>query len=219
MAIVSGELVEGHADTIEGFVERTGASRSVVRESTRVLSSLGMLSAGRRVGVRVLGRPTWDVLDPLVIHWRLAGPDHDAQVVELRELRRAVEPEAVMAAAKSVALGLVPPTLIEQLTAAAAVLTTDAAAQDQDVFLRADSEFHQLVLRLSGNALFVRLQTVIDEALQEWTLHGRGPLPEARDVALHTSVADAIARGDGEAGAAAMREIVERTRTADATVR
>src|SRR5690606_40160142 len=34
-AIVGGELEAGAADTIEGFIARTGASRSVVREVTR----------------------------------------------------------------------------------------------------------------------------------------------------------------------------------------
>lgn len=82
-AIVDGVLPAGHADTIEGLVQRTGASRSVVREASRVLGALGMLSAGRRVGLVILGPEHWDVLDPLVVRWRLVGPDSDAQLLSL----------------------------------------------------------------------------------------------------------------------------------------
>lgn len=93
-AIVSGELPPGHVDTVEGLGQRTGASRSIVREATRVLVSLGLVSAGRRVGLTVLGRDRWDVLDPAVIRWRLDSPDRERQVDELRALRLAIEPEA-----------------------------------------------------------------------------------------------------------------------------
>ena len=90
-AIVGGELEAGAADTIEGFIARTGASRSVVREVTRVLGGLGMLSAGRRVGLRIRPAEEWDLLDPRVIRWRLEGPGRDPQLrtlTELRHLRR-----------------------------------------------------------------------------------------------------------------------------------
>ena len=38
LAIVRGDLPAGHSDTIDGLIVRTGASRSIVREATRVLA-------------------------------------------------------------------------------------------------------------------------------------------------------------------------------------
>ncbi|MFS2032120.1 hypothetical protein ACEN85_18700 [Curtobacterium sp. CT11-45] len=89
-AIVDGSLPTAHRDSIDGFVTRTGSSRSIVREAVRVLVGLGLLSAGRRVGLRVLPASEWDVLDPRVIGWRLAGPERGGVLGELRALRRAV---------------------------------------------------------------------------------------------------------------------------------
>lgn len=210
-AIVAGELPAGHADTVEGLVARTGASRSVVREVTRVLGSLGMLSAGRRVGLRVRGAEHWDTLDPWVIRWRLALGEEGrrAQVDELRALRRAVEPEAAAAAARTVAAGHAAPDQRDRLSRAGEALQQ---ADGPEAFLAADAELHAAVLALSGSAMFVRLRRVIEEGLRDRALLERAHLaPDARDVALHGEVCRAIAAGSPAAAAAAMREIVERT--------
>ncbi|OZM76474.1 FadR/GntR family transcriptional regulator [Pseudonocardia sp. MH-G8] len=203
-AIVSGALPEGHTDTVEGLTGRTGASRSIVREALRVLGALGMISAGRRVGVKVLPRATWNVLDPLVIRWRLASPERAAQLAELRALRRAVEPEAARLAAHRPA-----PDQVEHLREAAAHLATSQGAEE---FLVADRRLHGLVLAMSGNAMFVRLQAVVDEALRERAHRPDRPdhaVPH--DVELHLAVAEAVARHDGDRAAALMRTIIDRT--------
>ncbi|WP_152353794.1 FadR/GntR family transcriptional regulator [Brachybacterium subflavum] len=219
LAIVTGELPAGHADTIEGLVERAGASRSVVREATRVLSALGMLSAGRRVGLRVLPFEQWDTMDPLVIRWRLRSPGRIAQVLELRDLRRAIEPEAAALAARRVAAGDAPLAAQEalahadrQLRAAAAGAGREMLPADAAAYLHADSLLHAQVLALSANAMFIRLRAVIEEGLRERALHERIDLaPEVHDVDLHSEVVRGIRAGAPQAAAAAMREIVERT--------
>ncbi|WP_422115698.1 FadR/GntR family transcriptional regulator [Brachybacterium sp. UNK5269] len=221
--IVSGRMPVGHVDTIEGLVERTGASRSVVREVSRVLGSLGLLSAGRRVGLRVLGAEHWDVLDPLVIRWRLEGPEPQVQIDELRALRLAIEPAAAAAAARTVGewrastpAGDSPERALEPLRAlhaAAAELRRAADDPEPAAFLAADRDLHAAVLALSGNAMFARLRTVIDEHLRERALRERAGLPpEPQDLALHQQVARAITEGSPSAAASAMGEILERTR-------
>ena len=196
-AIVHGTL--GATTTVDGLVERTGASRSIVREATRVLGSLGLLSAGRRVGLRIRDRADWDVLDPLVIRWRLTGPDRAVQLDELRALRRAVEPEAARAAARG-------GDHAEEVRAVADAIR--ASSPDRPgTWAAADHDLHALVLRRSGNAMFRRLGAVVDEALAE----RRAVPPDPQDVALHVAVAEAVAAGDSEAAADAMRRIVDRT--------
>lgn len=215
-AIVVGELPAGHADTVDGLVARTGASRSVVREVTRVLTSLGMLSAGRRVGLRVLAPVHWDTLDAQVVRWRLAGPGIAAQLTELRALRLAIEPAAAAAAARAVGeRPVAAPAGREALLAleqAVAAMQAAASAPDAAEFLAADRALHTNVLDLSGNAMFIRLGAVIEEGLRDRALRERvGLPPEAHDLALHLEVARAVAAGEPAAAEAAMREIIERT--------
>lgn len=204
-AIVGGELEAGAADTIEGFIARTGASRSVVREVTRVLGGLGMLSAGRRVGLRILPIDEWDLLDPRVIRWRLEGPDHARQLAELRSLRHAVEPAAAAAAARE-GRGST-----RALDAAAEAMVEAADGPESGAFLAADRAFHAEVLALSGNAMLGRLRAVIEEGLRHRATVERGEQsPDRHDLRLHQEVAAAIGAGDEAGAAARMREIIER---------
>ncbi|MGY5765416.1 FadR/GntR family transcriptional regulator [Brachybacterium sp. DNPG3] len=213
-AIVDGDLPAGHIDTVEGFVERTGASRSVVREVTRVLGMLGMLRAGRRVGLRILPREDWEVLDPHLIRWRMAGPAADAAAAgdELRALRHAVEPAAAAAAARAVREGRTPAEEFAALESAARALAALPPGTEAETFLDVDRALHAAILGLSGNALFARLGAVIDEGLRSRALRERADLPpDPHDLALHRQTVDAILAGEETAASAAMREIVERT--------
>ncbi|KQO62116.1 FadR/GntR family transcriptional regulator [Curtobacterium sp. Leaf261] len=198
-AIVRSELPAGHRDTVEGLERRTGTSRSIVREAIRVLTALGMLSAGRRVGLRVLPRDSWNVLDPLVIHWRLASADRPAQLEELRALRLAVEPEAARLAAERI-------DREGRIALAGTAHDLDAAGTER-AWADADRALHGLVLRLSGNAMFIRLESVVDAAL-----HERESLPvDPHALAQHRGVATAIGAGDGDRAASLMRRIVADT--------
>jgi DNA-binding FadR family transcriptional regulator len=204
-AIVSGELDEGHRETVEGFVLRTGASRSIVREATRVLVALGLLQAGRRVGLRILAHSEWNTLDPRVIRWRLDSPDRARQLSELRDLRLAVEPEAARLAA-----------IRRRDDQADALLATSvelsSAVASQEAFLRADQKLHGLVLASSGNRMFTRLQSIVDEALRDRALGPDAVIEATRhDVTLHSHLAIAIKDQDASRAEAIAREIVERT--------
>jgi len=205
--IVDGTLAAGSSDTVDAIVARTGASRTVVREATRVLVSLGMLTAGRRVGLRVLARSDWDLLDPQLIRWRLESGDRGAQLHELRGLRLAIEPEAARMAA-----ALRTGDEAAALAAAAEALADATESRDGDGFLEADRRFHGMVLALARNGMLARLGAVLDEALRERTPSSVIRWEHApADVALHRSVAAAVAHGQGEAAAAAMRQIVDPT--------
>lgn len=205
-AVVSGQFPRGSRRSTDDLVTWTGASRSIVREAVRVLVSLGLLRAGRRVGITVLGATEWDVLDPRVVRWRLQGPDRERASAELRELRAAVEPLAAAAAARRAPLD-------ECAVGREALLATAdelAAAADEDRrldFTIADVRLHSLVLDLSGNVLYRRLHRVVGEALRE-----RGSIrPDRHDVGLHLALARAVAAGDADAAADSMRKIVHRT--------
>jgi DNA-binding FadR family transcriptional regulator len=203
--IVGGVLPEGAVMTIEDLERRTGASRSIVREATRVLVSLGMLRATQRVGVRVLPERDWNVFDPQLIRWRLRSDARALQLRELFELRLAVEPEAARLAASR----RDPAQAAALLEAAYRLSGSDANGGH---FLDADLDFHRLVLAASANTTFVRLGAVIDEALRERAIVDRAhTAPDDHDLRLHVAVARSIELADGDAAAAEMREIVART--------
>lgn len=218
-AIVTGQFPPDHADTIEGLVDFTGTSRSVVRETTRILGSLGMLTAARRVGLKVLSSDHWDTMDPLVIRWRLQSGNRNAQMQELRELRMAIEPEAARLAATRVQQGSATSVELGELTdswqgmqrIASQSESSTSESPDTD-YLWADNRLHCSVLSLASNMMFSRLQSVIEESLRERALRERQGLPpRPHDVNLHRKVAFAILDGSPNIAADAMREIVVRT--------
>lgn len=204
-AVVHGDLPVGSTVSVEALTVRTAASRSIVREAVRVLAALGLLTASPRVGLRVRPARDWNLLDPLVLGWRTAGPDRDVALAELRDLRVALEPAAARAAARRV--GLADPADVGRLRSAAAGFADPAVLADPGQLGALDARLHADVLAMSGNALFVRLQAVVERALRERV--DVAPVPH--DMALHADLARAVLAGDPDAAGAAMREIVERT--------
>lgn len=201
-AVVGGGFPAGSRTSVEALVDRTAASRSVVREATRVLTALGLLSASPRVGLVVQPVSAWNLLDPHVVRWRLAGPGREEQLRELRELRAAVEP----AAARAAATRATPPARA-RLRELAHDLAPTAA------FGALDAELHDLVLRSSGNALFVDLARLVALAVGDRA----GLDPDPHDVALHAALARAVADADPAAAEAAVREVVARTQPSEST--
>ncbi len=84
--IVSGDLGADRPLVPEEIGQRFEVSRTVVRESLRVLEAKGLVSARPNVGTRVRPVSDWNLLDPDIIEWRAFGPQRDDQ---RRELQRA----------------------------------------------------------------------------------------------------------------------------------
>jgi DNA-binding FadR family transcriptional regulator len=196
--VVDGTLPAGSRTSVEALVEATLASRSIVREATRVLAALGMLTASPRIGLVVRPREDWNLLDPQVVDWRLAGPDRAAQLSELLELRAAVEPAAAQWAAHRSG------DADRQRFAELGDLLERA---DRRSFAALDRDLHGLVLRASGNPMFVNLGGVVDRAV-----HERATVdPDPVDVDLHATLARAVADGRPAEAAEVMHRIVVRT--------
>ncbi|MFF7637721.1 FadR/GntR family transcriptional regulator [Kitasatospora sp. NPDC008050] len=203
-AIAAGEIPEGAVLRIEELEARFGVSRTVVREAVRILESMRLVASKRRIGITVQPRRDWDVFDPLVIRWRLAGADRAAQLRSLGSLRVAVEPAAAALAAQYATADQ-----CRELSALAVELTVTARAADLVSFLRHDIEFHATVLRASGNEMFAHLGDTVGAVLTGRTEHNLMPhQPRAYAVQLHREVAEAICAGAPERAEQAMRTIV-----------
>jgi DNA-binding FadR family transcriptional regulator len=202
-AIASGDHPPGTVLRIDELERRYGVSRTVVREAVRVLEAMHLVETRRRVGITVRPTEAWNVFDPAVIRWRLAGADRPRQLRSLTMLRTAVEPVAAGLAAVAAT-----PEQCRDLTLLAAEMAAAGRASDLRAYLVHDIAFHRVILRASGNEMFARLGDVVAEVLTGRTEHHvmfSTPDPEA--VTLHVRVAEAVRARDVEAAERLMREI------------
>ncbi|HEY8719951.1 FadR/GntR family transcriptional regulator [Pengzhenrongella sp.] len=204
-ALVSGEHAEGTVLRIDEIAQSNGVSRTVARDVIKVLESLHLVSTRRSVGVTVRPRGEWNVFDPRLIRWRLAGPDRARQLRSLSELRHGVEPVAAALAATHAL-----PEHIGTLTAAVIGMSVTGRQGDLEAYLEHDTAFHCALLAASGNDMFAALASVVSEVLAGRTHHDLMPEhPEPAAIRLHGDVAQAIASGDASGAERAMRAIVD----------
>ncbi|EPR77481.1 putative GntR-family transcriptional regulator [Leifsonia rubra CMS 76R] len=197
----------GMTITTEELENRYQVSRSVIRESLRALEAMGMVTSKRRVGNRILPMSEWNVYDLSVIRWRLAGHGRIAQLRSLTQLRTAIEPEAAKLAATRGAL-----SQTSDLMGLAGRLWAAGRSGDEELFLGLDIEFHALIMQMSGNEMFSRLNNLVSEVLIGRTHYGLMPkFPHDEALQMHVDVANAVQSGNGEAAGAAMLGIMART--------
>ena len=209
-AIVSGVYPAGQVLTLDGVSSHYGVSRSVAREAIRVLESMGMVAARRRVGITVQPATDWNVFDPRLIRWRLDSGDRAAQLVSLSELRRGVEPAAAALAARRASADQ-----CRIMAAAVSDMVVHGRAGNLEAYLQADKVFHRTLLEASGNEMFRALNGVVAEVLTGRTHHGMMPdTPNPAAIHLHDEVARAIRLRDESAAERAMRDIIDEATSA-----
>ena len=202
--IADGDLAEGQVLRTEELEEHYAVSRTVAREAIRVLESMGLVTSRRRVGVTVTPRAQWNVFDPMLIRWRLAGGGRADQLRSLSELRAGFEPAAARYAATRAT-----PEQCGILTGAVMDMAVHGRAGDLQPYLEADILFHRTLLEASGNEMLAALADVVAEVLSGRTLHGLMPAtPEPGAIRLHADVAQAVQARDADAAHRAMSEII-----------
>lgn len=202
-AITAGEYPTGSVLRTDELAQRFEVSRSVMREAVRVLESMRLVESRRRVGVIVRPPHEWNVYDPQVIRWRLAGADRPRALRSLTVLRSAVEPVA----AGLTALHATPGQCAE-LTEHALGMVAHSRGHHLEDYLVHDIAFHRVILGASGNEMFARLGDVVAEVLAGRTRHDvmfEDPDPAA--VTLHVQVAEAVRAKDAERAESLTREI------------
>lgn len=203
-AIVSGQIAPG--ETLSGEIanaEALDVSRSAYREAVQVLTAKGLVESRPKAGTRVLPRSRWNILDPAVLAWAFAAEPDVAFVRDIFELRAVVEPAAARFAAERR-----DKDDIKAMREALAKMKRHTLATEAGRV--ADREFHDALLRATHNDAMIALSASISAAVS-WTTEfkqrsralPRDPVPD------HAKVCDAIAAGDPEAAAAAMRTLVD----------
>ncbi|MCO1579711.1 FCD domain-containing protein [Crossiella sp. SN42] len=203
-AITSGAIPGGHVLRIEELAARHGVSRTVAREAVRVLEAMRLVHSRPKVGTTVRPGTEWNLFDPQVVRWRLAGTRRGAQLRELSEVRAAVEPAAGALAARTAT-----EEQRAELLELAAELSRLAGLGEVDRFVEVDVAFHRLVLTASGNEMFAHLGDFTAEALRGRNrLHLMPAVPDAVATRRHVEVARAIAEAKPERAEKLLRQIV-----------
>ncbi|MTE21348.1 FCD domain-containing protein [Streptomyces sp. TRM43335] len=212
--IVSGDLGADRPLVPEEIGQRFEVSRTVVRESLRVLEAKGLVSARPNVGTRVRPVGDWNLLDPDIIEWRAFGPQREDQRRELCELRWAIEPLAARLAAEHGR-----DEIHQRLADMVEIMGHTLAQGDALTFSRADAEFHALLLQAGGNRMLEHLSGIVAAALQVSGAASVGcERPTEALVAHHRRIADAVASGEGAAAESAVRQALAVSSPAEATV-
>ena len=194
--IVSGDLGADRPLVPEEIGQRFEVSRTVVRESLRVLEAKGLVSARPNVGTRVRPVSDWNLLDPDIIEWRAFGPQRDDQRRELAELRWTIEPLAARLAA-----GHGREDIQQRLGDMVEIMGHALAQGDAITFSRADAEFHSLLIQLAGNRMLEHLSGIVSSALQVSGAPVTGcDRPSDASLAHHGRIVDALANGDAHGG-------------------
>ncbi len=202
--IVSGDLGADRPLVPEEIGQRFEVSRTVVRESLRVLEAKGLVSARPNVGTRVRPVSDWNLLDPDIIEWRAFGPQRDDQRRELNELRWTIEPLAARLAA-----GHGREEVQQRLCDMVEIMSHAMAQGDALTYARADTEFHSLLIQIAGNRMLEHLSGIVSAALQV----SGGPVtacdrPNETSLAQHARIVDALGTGDAAAAETAMRQLL-----------
>ena len=196
-SIVAGRHPAGSALPTEAELCRQhGASRTAVREALKMLGGKGMVAARPRTGASVREPQHWSMLDADVLRWMRDMPIDRALLLELAQLRLAIEPEAAAAAA------------LRRDPAALARIASALARMEGDPVeaLEADIAFHAELLRASGNRFFASQAPMVESALSmSIPVTNAAKRVAKADVAAHRVVYEAIRDGDAAAASAHAR--------------
>jgi len=185
-AIVSLELKPGEILDKGALCERLGVSRFPISEALARLQAEGLVEIMPQRGSMVSRVKIGDVVEYMLI-------------------RKALESEAVRALVHRRPAGV-----LKQLEANLGEQTKAANRGDRETFHRYDLEFHEI---LFSALRFDRIRTIIDSAranLDRARLLIREPRRLTMTQAEHKAIADAIASGDGDRAAAAMRTHIDK---------
>ena len=182
-----------------------GVSRTVIRETLKVLATKGLVHSRPRVGTVVCEKAEWNILDAQVLEWM--GPRiQDLDLLGcILETRRTVEPVAAEFAAERATV-----QEIADLEGAWMRMRDADADGDTEAFTRADVQFHEILLKASHNLVFRQLSAIIHAALM-YSLHRSNEAVDRRDEALgvHRQLVEALRLRDKEAARACSHRMLD----------
>lgn len=181
-----------------------GVSRTVLRESMKVLVDKGMVEMRPRAGTRARPRSAWHLLDPDILAWRAELHPDSGFLRDLCEVRLAIEPTACGFAAVRASrdeIAAIERTLKQR--------EARAGSANFDDLIDLDLEFHNAVVAASHNPLLAQMSAVIREPFRTALLvTSRSPANVELALEAHREVFDALRCRDPLAARAAAERAV-----------
>ncbi|MFC7245605.1 FadR/GntR family transcriptional regulator [Catellatospora aurea] len=199
--IVRGVLTPGSTLPPEAdLCDQFGVSRTVIRESVKVVQEKGLVRIEHGRGTQVTDPRQWNLLDDVVLTAIIA---HDANLSFLDELvatRTALEADMAAAAATA-------HTAEDRLRISASLELMRSKKDNVPEFAAADAHFHDMVMAASRNRLGRAIvNSIHDKARGSMRYHGEYNEAVVRQTLdEHQAIHDAILAKDPAAAAAAMR--------------
>ncbi len=185
---------------------RFDASRNVMREVIKVLSTKRLIDAQPHRGLFVMPRGQWNYLDADVLTWVLEKGDASSLIRSLIEVRSLIEPTISRWAAERA-------TAVDLVDIEASFNDMAANTGHPEIFHQADVRFHGAVLAATHNVVIRQLSDAIG-ALQR-TIFDQTFLTGAEHMELtveeHRALFDAIRRKNPQAAEEASTHMVTRT--------
>jgi len=208
-AVVAGRYAIGASIPSEPVLgEELGVSRTVVREAIKSLAAKGLIEVRRRIGTLVLEPTRWNLFDPDVIMWRAESIAVDPTMSrDLAERRRVVEPAAVRLAALRASDDA-------RKALRAAYMAMERAVAGKGNYVKADLDFHAIILSACGNQYLRQMQEAMSAILQaSFKIISEKPGGPAFSLPMHEAVCEAIERGDADAAERAALVLIEQAET------
>lgn len=189
------------------LAEALGVGRTALREAIKVLSGKNLLDTGRRSGTKVLPPENWNTLDPDVIQWSMASPEHaESFLTDLTEMRLVIEPAAAALAAERA-------TRREAAELLATIEEMEEAIGDEEQSLIADLEFHRLLMKASHNAILAHFGNALATLLRaDFEIAMQRHHAYEDNLQLHADVAAAVVDGKPAEARAAVLQLINANR-------
>lgn len=205
--IAQGEFVPGAALPSEAeLCVRFDASRNVMREVIKVLSTKRLIDAQRHRGLFVMPSDQWNYLDVDVLEWVLEKGDNPDLIRSLLDVRSLIEPTISRWAAERA-------TAVDLVDIEASFNDMAANVGQPAVFHQADIRFHSAILAATHNVVIQQLSDAIG-ALQrvifDYTFRTDGEHMK-QTIQVHHDLFDAIRRKNPVAAERASRQMVTQT--------
>ncbi|GAB3485194.1 FadR/GntR family transcriptional regulator [Flexivirga lutea] len=175
------------------LVERFGVGRNTIREAVRALEHVGMLAPRRGDGTYVRSANPYAAV---------IQRETTAEVLDLLQVRRALETEAAAAAARSATADA-----RQRMRCLLEVAERAFASGELDSYDQADIDFHEGVVAGCGNTLLVQIYAGVLEAMRSSHAEVTRALQSMRiHPPGHRALVEAIERGDPDAARAAVAD-------------
>jgi DNA-binding FadR family transcriptional regulator len=200
--IVGGEIAPGSSlPTNPELCTAFGVSRTVVRESLKLLEEKGLIRVRQGQGTTVAPTSQWNLLDPLVLEAAIRFDEKLEIIDDVVDVRVGLESLMARRTAHKI-------TDEELGELREALLVLESLLDQPDEYLLADIEFHDVILRSSGNRLGRSIIRTVHPYARASTRYN--PHMRLAEIALshegHLSIFEAISSHDEDRAFVAMHD-------------